>query len=847
MFPPLIFNGMKGRRLLLITCALLFCIRESDAVGDVGLVPIMQEIWSSLKGISNRSMVVLFIVTGPSTRWLGNDVCNTTDYVGVYCDPTKSHPVVVSLNNGGLSGTIPSFISDLVNLTRLELGANSLSGSVPSSICSMSQMFYLNLYSNQLEGSIPPCISNLKALTNLYLNDNRLNGSIPSFASSLNIFVIHHNRLTGQLPSSLNNLNNLYFFDASFNLLSGSLPDLTNLSHLTSLIISNNSLSGVLPSSIMNLPSLTNLTLYGNRLNGTLPARLLSLPGLTSLNVSQNKLIGVEYVNVTVSCDVEGNLLSCLSHVRLPSVCRYSLLPCTVAEDIERLYTNSSLTTSEIESVLVAAVQQRDVQTTGVISAVVTALLRNSTAFEFNSVDVSLVLETFNVSATKEKIESGISGGAVAVSLPLSVFTSTRASVAVSSVAFNPFSSIQNDSIHVVGVSVYDERGREMDIRGSAEFINISMGTINDLPRGYEAVCQYWNESSSTWQRDGCRLLIEGNITVCQSNHLTNFSIGVQPGALDIIPVEKNLDHRMLIIIITSCVVGVVALCLVIVLSIVKYRRFSVKKTSFPHCEVEVKERMEWKERLSKSEKNEVWRVLQGEISTVVVKKRTDGDARSLAQEATKLKEMHHPNIVMFLGQNLSECWLMMEWMEDGSLFTFSQRHPVSPLLYSIGKDVAQGMAYVAEQNIVHTQLTPHHILLRVRDNTAVAKISGFSDGVQDKSEYRRSAGSHTAPEVVAERRQRKSSDVWSFGILLSFIASDGKPEETQQGTCGVKIDGRWETSVKAMIQECTTFDPICRPTFRDIAKQLTRRRNVESAREEEVAEPDHYGVQYFG
>ena len=67
----------------------------------------------------------------------------------------------LDLSNNQLTGSIPSEIGNLTNLTLLYLYENQLTGSIPSEIGNLTNLTYLKLSSNQLTGEIPESICDL--------------------------------------------------------------------------------------------------------------------------------------------------------------------------------------------------------------------------------------------------------------------------------------------------------------------------------------------------------------------------------------------------------------------------------------------------------------------------------------------------------------------------------------------------------------------------------------------------------------------------------------------------------------------------------------------------------------
>lgn len=105
--------------------------------------------------------------------------------------------------------------------------------------------------------------------------------------------LLSNNGLTGIIPSQIGNLTHLTQLNLSNNQLSGSIPfEIGNLTLLTSLKLNSNQLTGNIPPDIWNHDVLTSLNLEFNQLTGTIPVEIGNLTGLTSLKLSNNELTG---------------------------------------------------------------------------------------------------------------------------------------------------------------------------------------------------------------------------------------------------------------------------------------------------------------------------------------------------------------------------------------------------------------------------------------------------------------------------------------------------------------------------------------------------------------------------
>ncbi|KAK9947312.1 hypothetical protein M0R45_002943 [Rubus argutus] len=224
--------------------------------------------------------------------------------------------VQIHLDDNLIYGSIPPHISNLVNLTLLNLSSNHLNGTIPSKLCRMrklervilveqftlrfanlSQLRRLLLYDNQLSGTIPPSLGKCINLEILDLSHNKISGVIPSEVAGLRSLKLYlnlsSNHLHGVVPMELSKMDMVLAIDLSSNNLSDTIPSqLGSCIALESLNISSNSLQGPVPVSIGKLPFLQKLDVSSNQLAGEIPESLQQSLTLKELNFSFNNFSG---------------------------------------------------------------------------------------------------------------------------------------------------------------------------------------------------------------------------------------------------------------------------------------------------------------------------------------------------------------------------------------------------------------------------------------------------------------------------------------------------------------------------------------------------------------------------
>jgi len=159
------------------------------------------------------------------------------------------------------------------------------------------------------------------------------------------------------------------------------------------------------------------------------------------------------------------------------------------------------------------------------------------------------------------------------------------------------------------------------------------------------------------------------------------------------------------------------------------------------------------------------------------------------------LSELHHPNIVLFIGACMKRpnLCIVTEYVKQGSLsdllLNLSVRLPWM-LRMSMLRLAALGVNYLHSLSpcIIHRDLKPSNLLVDENWNVKVADF-GFARIKEENATMTRcGTPCWTAPEVITGEKYSEKADVYSFGMIMWQVAAR-KPPFAGRNFMGVSLD----------------------------------------------------------
>ncbi|KAF9448630.1 kinase-like protein, partial [Macrolepiota fuliginosa MF-IS2] len=216
---------------------------------------------------------------------------------------------------------------------------------------------------------------------------------------------------------------------------------------------------------------------------------------------------------------------------------------------------------------------------------------------------------------------------------------------------------------------------------------------------------------------------------------------------------------------------------------------------------------------------------------------------RRYSKEMILWDQAEHPNILPFYGicylgnGPLKQICLVSPWMENGNIVTYLRNHSSIPrrlLTY----DVAHGLEYLHNKNIIHSNLKGANILVNSMGRDCIADFGlsliqadkMFSSKVTTTATFR-CTYHWAAPELFEDDPQlTKESDVWAMGCvfyeiftgLLPFNECSGNAQiihKLMKGVLPVVLDAsQWAHKPRRnLMHRCWAGNPGERPTCQQI------------------------------
>ncbi|XP_033238058.1 mitogen-activated protein kinase kinase kinase isoform X1 [Drosophila pseudoobscura] len=215
----------------------------------------------------------------------------------------------------------------------------------------------------------------------------------------------------------------------------------------------------------------------------------------------------------------------------------------------------------------------------------------------------------------------------------------------------------------------------------------------------------------------------------------------------------------------------------------------------------------------------------------------------NVLQEAKLFWALKHENIAALRGVCLkTKLCLVMEYARGGSLNRILAGKIPPDVLVNWAIQIARGMNYLhneAPMSIIHRDLKSSNVLIyeAIEDNhlqQKTLKITDFGLAREMYNTQRMSAAGTYAwmpPEVISVSTYSKSSDVWSYGVLLWELITGETPYKgfdplsvaygVAVNTLTLPIPKTCPETWGSLMKSCWQTDPHKRPGFKEILKQL--------------------------
>jgi len=221
----------------------------------------------------------------------------------------------------------------------------------------------------------------------------------------------------------------------------------------------------------------------------------------------------------------------------------------------------------------------------------------------------------------------------------------------------------------------------------------------------------------------------------------------------------------------------------------------------------------------------------------------SESELQSFRHEVEIMRHIFHPNVVLFLGActQPNKIMIVTELMKTDLERLIHHNPEVSKITQAqrlkMAKDAALGMNWLhGICRIIHRDLKCANLLV---DSNMTVKVTDFGFAENLKSERYlldkkgpKGTALYMAPEVMRQEQFNEKADVYSFGLILYELISGEELfpqyEELDPFFQAICIDHERPVappgtlpSIAALMKRCWAPDPVYRPTFEEIIRNL--------------------------